>query len=70
MTLKKKNYNNNKLKAIAELQNLFKQYHTLVDDLSSIFTTEQKRQELLEEIKILEDTLKSKLTISSLMRGF
>lgn len=70
MTLKKKNHNNNKLKAITELQNLFKQYHILVDDLSSIFTTEQKQEELQEEIKILEDTLKSKLTISSLMRGF
>lgn len=70
MKLKKKFYDGSKLTIIKEIQNLLKQYHTLVDSLSSMFTTEEKQNELLEEIKILEDVLKSKLLISSLMRGF
>jgi uncharacterized protein Yka (UPF0111/DUF47 family) len=70
MKHKKKFYDGSKLTIIKEIQNLLKQYHTLVDSLSSMFTTEEKQNELLEEIKILEDVLKSKLLISSLMRGF
>ncbi len=70
MKIKKKSYDSSKLTMIKEMQNLLKQYHTLVDDLSFMFTTEEKQNELLEEIKILEDTLKSKMTITTLMRGF
>lgn len=70
MKIKKKFYDSSKLTMIKEMQNLLKQYHTLVDDLSSMFTTEEKQNELLEEIKLLEDTLKSKMTITALMRGF
>lgn len=70
MILKKNFYDSSKLTMIKEMQNLLKQYHTLVDNLSSMFTTEEQQNELLEEIKLLEDTLKSKLSISSLMRGF
>lgn len=68
--MKKKFYDGSKLIMIKEIQNLLKQYHTLVDSLSSMFTTEEKQNELLEEIKLLEETLKSKISISSLMRGF
>ena len=70
MILKKKFYDSSKLTLIKEMQNLLKQYHTLVDSLSSMFITEEKQNELLEEIKLLEETLKSKISISSLMRGF
>lgn len=70
MKIKKKFYDGSKLTMIKEIQNLLKQYHTLVDSLSSMFTTEEKQNELLEEIKLLEQTLKSKISISSLMRGF
>jgi uncharacterized protein Yka (UPF0111/DUF47 family) len=69
-SLKKKFYDGSKLTMIKEMQNLLKQYHTLVDKLSSILTTEEQRNELVEEIKLLEDTLKSKMTITTLMRGF
>lgn len=70
MKLKKKFYDSSKLTMIKEMQNLLKQYHTLVDSLSSMFTTEEKQNELLEEIKLLEESLKSKMTITTLMRGF
>lgn len=70
MKLKKNFYDGSKLTMIKEMQNLLKQYHTLVDSLSSIFTSEEKQNELLEEIKLLEETLKSKMTITTLMRGF
>lgn len=68
--MKKKFYDGSKLTMIKEIQNLLKQYHTLVDSLSSMFTTEEKQNELLEEIKLLEESLKSKMTITTLMRGF
>lgn len=70
MNMKKKFYDSSKLTMIKEIQNLLKQYHTLVDSLSSMFTTEEMQIELLEEVKLLEETLKSKMSISSLMRGF
>ena len=70
MKIKKKFYDSSKLAMIKEMQNLLNQYHTLVDDLSSMFTTEEKQNELLEEIKILEGTLRSKILITTLMRGF
>lgn len=70
MNIKKNFCDGNKLVMIKEMKNLLQQYYILVDELSSIFTTEQKQKELLEEIKLLEDILKSKITITSLMRGF
>ena len=70
MKLKRQNIDNSKIKMISELQNLVKQYYVLVDELSSIFTNETKKDELIEEIKILETTLKSKLSITSCMKGF
>lgn len=70
MNMKKKFNDSSKLTMIKEMQNLLKQYHTLVDSLSSVFTTEEKKNELLEEIKLLETSLKSKMSITSLMKGF
>ena len=70
MKLKKNFYDRSKLTMIKEIQNLLKQYHNLVDSLSSMFTSEEKQKELLEEIKLLEETLKSKMIITTLMRGF
>lgn len=70
MKLKKINSDTSKIKMIKELQNLMNQYYILVDKLSSIFIDEKEKKELIEEIKLLETSLKSKISIVSLMRGF
>ena len=70
MKLKKINADTSKLKMIKELQNLMNQYYFMVDKLSSIFIDEKEKNELIEEIKLLETSLKSKISIVSLMRGF
>ncbi len=70
MKLRKINADISKIKMIKELQNLMNQYYLMVDKLSSIFIDEKEKNELIEEIKLLETSLKSKISIVSLMRGF
>ena len=70
MSLKINNFNHNKLDLISEIKNLVKQYYMLVDELSSIFLTKKEKEDLIVEINTLESTIKSKLIISSSMRGF
>lgn len=70
MNFKKINSDTSKVKMIKELQNLMNQYYLLVDKLSSIFITEKEKNELIEEIKLLETSLRSKISITTLMRGF
>lgn len=70
MKLKKINADTSKIKMIKELQNLMNQYYLMVDKLSSIFIDEKEKNELIEEINLLETSLRSKLLIVSLMRGF
>lgn len=64
-----KKANLNKLNLVADLKQLVKEYYILVDELSSIFISSKEQKELEAEIKLIEDTLKSKLIISSSMRG-
>lgn len=70
MKLKKINADTSKVKMIKELQNLMNQYYLMVEKLSSIFIDEKEKNELIEEINLLETSLRSKLLIVSLMRGF
>ena len=65
----KKN-NLNKLNLVSELQQLTKQYYFLVNQLSSILVSSEDIKSLQNEILLLEQVLKSKLIISSSMRGF
>lgn len=60
----------NKLNIVAEIKQLTKEYYILIDELSSIFISSKEQKELEAEIKLIEQTLKSKLIISSSMRGF
>ena len=65
----KKN-NNHKISIIKEIQMLTKQYLELVESLQSIFLTINEKKEIEAEIKILEQTLKSKMFISEQMKGY
>ena len=65
----KKN-NNHKISIIKEIQMLTKQYLELVEGLQSIFLTINEKKEIEAEIKILEQTLKSKIFISEQMKGY
>lgn len=65
----KKKSNLNKLSIVTEIKQLSKEYYILIDELSSIFISSKEQKELEAEIKLIEDTLKSKLIISSSMRG-
>lgn len=65
----KKN-NSNKLNLVVEIQQLTKQYYSLVNELSSLFVSSDDIKSLQNEILLLEQVLKSKLIISSSMRGF
>lgn len=49
---------------------LTKQYLELVESLQSIFLTINEKKEIEAEIKILEQTLKSKMFISEQMKGY
>lgn len=62
--------NHNKLKAVQELKQLIKQYENEVEKLGSIFLSKQQKEELAEEIKLLEMTLKGKFFIATQMKGF
>lgn len=68
--MKINNFNHNKLDVIADIKNLVKQYYLLVDELSSIFLTKKEKEELIEDIKNLEALIKSKLLVSSMMKGY
>lgn len=70
MSIKINNFNHSKLDVIADIKNLVNQYYLLVDELSSIFLTKKEKEELIEEIKKLEALIKSKLLVSSMMRGY
>lgn len=65
----KKN-NSHKISIIKEIQMLTKQYLELVESLQSIFLTINEKKEIEAEIKILEQTLKSKMFISEQMKGY
>ena len=65
----KKNYSH-KISIIKEIQMLTKQYLELVESLQSIFLTINEKKQIEAEIKILEQTLKSKMFISEQMKGY
>ncbi len=65
----KKN-NSHKISIIKEIQMLTKQYLELVEGLQSIFLTINEKKQIEAEIKILEQTLKSKMFISEQMKGY
>lgn len=65
----KKN-NSHKISIIKEIQMLTKQYLQLVESLQSIFLTINEKKQIEAEIKILEQTLKSKMFISEQMKGY
>ena len=65
----KKN-NSHKISIIKEIQMLTKQYLELVESLQSIFLTINEKKEIEAEVKILEQTLKSKMFISEQMKGY
>lgn len=65
----KKN-NSHKISIIKEIQMLTKQYLELVESLQSIFLTINEKKQIEAEIKILEQTLKSKMFISEQMKGY
>ena len=65
----KKN-NSHKISIIKEIQMLTKQYLELVESLQSIFLTINQKKQIEAEIKILEQTLKSKMFISEQMKGY
>lgn len=66
----KQKENKNKLNLVAEIKQLTKEYYILIDELSSLFISSSEQKELEAEIKLIEQTLKSKLIISSSMRGY
>lgn len=59
-----------KLLLIEQIRNLLSAYHGLVLLLSDLFLSNEKQKELLIEISMIEELIKSKLIISSSMRGF
>ena len=65
----KKNYSH-KISIIKEIQMLTKQYLELVESLQSIFLTINEKKQIEAEVKILEQTLKSKMFISEQMKGY
>jgi hypothetical protein len=66
----KKFHDFSKLDLIKQICNLVSQYHNLVFSLSDMFITDERQETLLIEISMLEELIKSKLIISSSMRGF
>ena len=62
--------NMNKLNDLKEFHKLTNQYLLLVADLTNIFNSREKKEELANEISLLEDILKSKLSILSMIKGF
>lgn len=65
----KKN-NSHKISIIKEIQMLTKQYLELVESLQTIFLTINEKKQIEAEVKILEQTLKSKMFISEQMKGY
>jgi hypothetical protein len=63
-------HDHSKLELIKQISNLVFQYHNLVFSLSDMFIKDEEKEILLIEISMLEELIKSKLIISSIMRGF
>lgn len=67
---KKWKSSSDKLNIVGEIQHLTKQYFLLVNSIGNMFLTKEEKKQIQEEINEIETTLKSKLTISSFMRGY
>ncbi len=62
--------NKSKFLEVKDFSKLIEQYLLLCKELTNIFNSNAKKYELSKEIALLEDVLKSKLTILSMMKGY
>lgn len=68
--VKKWKDSSHKLNIVGEIQHLTKNYFLLVNSLGNMFLSLEEKEKLRAEIEEIEKSLKSKLSISSMMRGF